>query len=68
VTDTIPVGRAVSDIAVGARGVWVASPIDGTVSHIDPRARKVVETVRVGGLPQALAANADEVWVASRAG
>jgi streptogramin lyase len=68
VTDTIAVGRGVSDLAAGTDGVWAASALDGTVTRIDPGSRKVVETVEVGGLPQGVAVRAGEVWVASRAG
>jgi streptogramin lyase/predicted Ser/Thr protein kinase len=68
VTDTLAVGRGISDLAAGPDGVWAASALDGTVTRIDPESREVVETVEVGGVPQGVAVRAGEVWVASRDG
>ena len=36
----------------GAGGVWVANTLDGTLSRIDPRTRRVVATVDVGAVPR----------------
>jgi streptogramin lyase len=66
VTDTVPVGRSISDLVADTDGVWASSALDGSVARIDPRSRKVVKTIEVGGLPQGIAARAGEVWVASR--
>jgi YVTN family beta-propeller protein len=41
--------------------------IDGTVSRIDPRSRRVVATVPVGGNPSEIDAGPDGVWVTSHA-
>jgi YVTN family beta-propeller protein len=59
----VPVGRGVAGVAVGAGAVWVANALDGTVSRIDPAARRVLDTVDVGGAPHELAADPDGVWV-----
>jgi YVTN family beta-propeller protein len=42
----------------------VANSLDGTISRVDPRARRVVATIQVGGLPKELAVSAGAVWVA----
>lgn len=61
----IPVGRDPSAIAIGARAVWVANELDGTVKSIDPDTSAVITTIRVGHAPSAIAAGDGSVWVAS---
>jgi YVTN family beta-propeller protein len=54
---------------VGAAGgaVWVANATDGTVSRIDPRTRRVVATIDVGGTPLEIDGGPGGVWVTSHA-
>ncbi len=49
-------GRSVGPPVVAAGGVWVPNEADGTVSHIDPGANRVVATVAVGDLSGLLSA------------
>ena len=64
----IDVGAGVSAIAVADRAVWVANPLTGVVSRVDPERGVVVETFTLGqdDEPVALAAGAGGVWVANR--
>jgi YVTN family beta-propeller protein len=52
-------------VAYGAGAVWVANAADGSVSRIDPRANRVVQTIAIGGPPVALVAGAGAIWVAN---
>ena len=54
--ETIPVGRSPEGLAFADGHVWVANGGDASVSEIDPRAGKVVRTLRVGNGPLGLAA------------
>ena len=67
VIQQIPVGSA------PARGhhrrdgdVWVANSGDGTVSRINAAAGRVVDTIRVGNIPVAIASGPSGVWVANQ--
>jgi YVTN family beta-propeller protein len=63
-TATIDVGNAPAGIAAGVEsGVWVANYVDGSISHIDPRTREIVETVDTGNSPEGIAVDGDQVWV-----
>ena len=66
---SIEVGDRPVDVAVSPDGssVWVANAGDATVQRIDPAKGEVVETVKVGNLPQRLAVSSDEVWVTVQA-
>jgi YVTN family beta-propeller protein len=63
ITAQYPVGRAPGAVASGGGSVWVASPLDGTVSRLDGR-HEPVTTIPVGGEPDALAFGAGSLWVA----
>jgi branched-chain amino acid transport system substrate-binding protein len=65
---SVRVGLSAGAVAVGARSVWVASALDGTVSKVDPRRMRVVDTARVGNAPQGLAYGDGRVWVTVAAG
>jgi YVTN family beta-propeller protein len=41
--------------------------VDGTVARLDPKTRKVVQTIEVGGHPRGVAVADGSVWVVSRA-
>jgi len=60
----VPVGTDASAIVAGAGSVWVASPLDDTVSQIDPT--NAVTTIRVGHGPSGVAVGAGAVWVTDR--
>jgi YVTN family beta-propeller protein len=57
------VGTTPGDVAVGAGGVWVLNADDRTITHIDPKTRRMVKTFAVSGQPTELAAGDDAVWV-----
>jgi class 3 adenylate cyclase/streptogramin lyase len=60
-TETFPVGRGPSGVAVGEGAVWVANSRDGTVSRIDTRGGPV-RTVELGHTPGGVAAAYGAVW------
>jgi YVTN family beta-propeller protein len=45
--------------------VWAANNADGTLSRIDLRTHTVVQTIRVGSAPDAVAVTGHDVWVAN---
>jgi branched-chain amino acid transport system substrate-binding protein len=53
----------VSDVAVAPTGVWIANPIAGTLSHVDPETTRILRTVDLDGIPRSLAIEGDTVWV-----
>jgi DNA-binding beta-propeller fold protein YncE len=57
-------------IAAGGAYVWVLNGNTGALTKIDPRARSVVSTTRVGveRAPAQLAADTGAVWVANEDG
>jgi DNA-binding beta-propeller fold protein YncE len=59
----IGVGGDPSAVTGAAGSIWAASRSDGTVSRVDPKQNKVVDTISLGASPTALAADADGVWV-----
>ena len=63
----IPVGHNPTSIAAGAGSIWVANRGDGTVTRIDGRSRKVVETLGgFSGTPRSIAFGNGAVWVTTR--
>jgi ABC-type transport system substrate-binding protein len=65
---TIDVGAGALALALGEGAVWVANPLNGTVSRVDSRRGVVTATIPVspGDEPVALAVGAGGVWVANR--
>jgi YVTN family beta-propeller protein len=62
----IPVGSRPVAVALGKGAVWVANAGSGTVSRIDPRTKRVVQTIGgVGSSPVDVAVAGDSVWVAN---
>jgi streptogramin lyase len=61
---TVPVGGQPTGLATGAGSVWVASTTAGTLTRIDPDRYAVLDTIRVGERPYAVAASPRAVWVA----
>jgi YVTN family beta-propeller protein len=67
VTDTIPVGRLPTALALGGGSLWVANAASGTVSRIDPATRKVIQTIDVGNSPSGLTLADGLLWVSVQA-
>jgi YVTN family beta-propeller protein len=69
VVATIPVDENPGPIAAGAGGVWVLNQNSATLSHIDVKTRKLVDTRGIGGSPSGggvpgnVAASAQDVWL-----
>ena len=64
VVGDLRVGSRPIAIAAGAGAIWVANADDGTISRIDPRSRKVVDTFGIGGAAASdIAVGAGSVWV-----
>jgi streptogramin lyase len=60
----IPVGHNPESIAAGGGSIWVANVDDGTVTRIDGRSRKVVETFGgFRGTPRAIAFGNGAIWL-----
>jgi DNA-binding SARP family transcriptional activator/ABC-type branched-subunit amino acid transport system substrate-binding protein len=59
----VDVGSGVTDIAPTGTAVWLANPIAGTVTKVDPRTMRVRHVTRVGGTPRSLAIDGQDVWV-----
>jgi DNA-binding beta-propeller fold protein YncE len=51
-------------VAVGLGAVWATNTDDGTVTRIDPRSGRVVETIPVAFCPIGIVVGAGAVWVA----
>ena len=64
----IAVGEGVSALTLADGVVWVANPLTGVVSRVDPERRVVTGTFTLGAddEPVALAVGAGGVWVANR--
>jgi YVTN family beta-propeller protein len=62
ITETLHVGRSPAGLAFGAGSVWVANAGDGTVTRIDAHTNSV-QTIAVGGSPQAIAVVGGRAWV-----
>jgi YVTN family beta-propeller protein len=60
----IPTASDIQDIVVSFGSVWVADHSAALVTRIDPRSRKVIATIRVGGAPHGLTVGPSSVWVA----
>ena len=65
---SVDVGAGAGAVAAGEGAVWVANPLNGTVTRVDPERGVVTATVAVGATaePVALAPAAGAVWVANR--
>jgi virginiamycin B lyase len=67
---TIPVGPDPRFMAAGENGIWTLNQKDGTVSHIDPVANKLVSNIqgKVPGTGGDIAAGANRVWIRAKNG
>ena len=61
---SVHVGSGVTDVAAGAGRTWVANPIAGTITSVDPASMRVLRSVELGGIPRALAIDGGTLWVA----
>ena len=52
-------------LAVGAKAVWVTNAADGTVSEVDLKQLKVIQTIGVGEQVSDAAVAGGRVWVAT---
>ena len=65
---SVPVGESPDHVAYGARpkAIWAANSADNTVSRIDPKTRRIVQTsIPVGNDPSGIAVGGSSVWVAN---
>lgn len=56
--------RGALDVVAGPRAVWVANPVDGTVTKIAPGSARVESTIQLHGIPRSLALDEGKLWVA----
>ena len=52
----------VGDLAVTPTAIWVANPIAGTLTVVDPETTRVIREIDVEGIPRSLAIDGDTVW------
>ncbi len=72
----VPISPVGASVAATAAGVWAVCcpgepgeppdpfPVDGTLIRVDPATDRVVQSIRLGGQPTAVAAGPSGVWVA----
>ena len=58
------IGPGIGGLAYGEGAVWVVSPVQGTVTRVDPASNRVVATVTTGNTPRGIAAGFGAVWIA----
>ena len=63
---TVDVGAGAGAVAAGEGAVWVANPLNGTVTRVDPERGVVTATVPVGAEPVDVVTGGGAVWVANR--
>ncbi len=59
-TELVP---GIADVAAAPTGIWVANPIAGTLTHVDPETTQVLRTIDLDGIPRSLAIEGETVWV-----
>lgn len=52
----------VNDIGVTSTGIWVANPIAGTLTQVDPETTQVLRTIDLAGIPRSVAIDGETVW------
>jgi streptogramin lyase len=62
-TSAIKVGPNPEGVAVAAGSVWVTGFDNGTVTKVDPKRRRVVQTLHLGGVTAGLAVARGALWV-----
>ena len=58
-----PARTGVGDLAVTPTAIWVANPIAGTLTVVDPETTRVIREIDLEGIPRSLAIDGDTVWV-----
>jgi peptide/nickel transport system substrate-binding protein len=66
--ENIPIPSGPGSVAAGDGAVWVTGMLSGTVSRLDPRTRRVTQTITVGGKPSSVTYDGRRVWVAEPIG
>ncbi len=64
VVEAISVDEGPGPIGAGTDGLWVLNRSSKTVSRIDPRKRRLLDTTGIGGFIESLAVAGSDVWVA----
>jgi len=59
----IPVGEGATDVAYGAGAAWLVNPVSGQLARVDPETNAIGRRIAIGGIPRAVAASDDGVWV-----
>jgi DNA-binding beta-propeller fold protein YncE len=65
VVSVTPVGDAPRGVAATGDDVWVANSADGTVSKVDAKSLKAVQTIGIGAQATELVEAAGSIWVAT---
>jgi streptogramin lyase len=63
---TVSLGSSANAVAAGGGAVWVADPVNGVVTRIDPTTGQIVATVPVSGGVSDVAVGSDAVWVTTK--
>ena len=51
----VELAPGVADVAVTSTGIWVANPIAGTLTVVDPETTRVLRKIELDGIPRSLA-------------
>ena len=65
IVDVVPVGHTPRGVAVGRDYVWVANSADGTISQIEKKSLRTVQTIGLGEQATDIVESAGSVWVAT---
>lgn len=66
-SEIIKVGKSPRSVAIGEGAVWTLNAADGTISRVDPKTNKVVNTIKLG-MPLTggqIAAGEGSIWVSA---
>jgi YVTN family beta-propeller protein len=61
----ILLGRQPGAVTADAGSIWIADELDGIVTRVDPKRRRVTARIKVGRMPTAVTVGAGAVWVAN---
>jgi DNA-binding SARP family transcriptional activator/DNA-binding beta-propeller fold protein YncE len=65
IVGVVPVGSTPRGVAVGSKAVWVTNAADGTVSEVDLKGLKVIQTIGIGKQASDAVVASGRVWVAT---
>jgi DNA-binding SARP family transcriptional activator/streptogramin lyase len=57
-----------NDLVFDATGIWLAAATQDALLHLDPLTNRVVSTIPIGGIPQAVTTGAGSIWATTPAG